>query len=167
VQVVAGGKAGNIRPLNIGAAPRLLYFLSFIQGNYGLIVNLSDGSLTLPTGTVVPGFNCHPAKPGDTLEVFGIGFGQTNPPAVEGQAASSTTLQMLSNVTVSMGGGFLGNPIVVTPGYSGLAPTFAGLYQFNVTLPPVSPLGSVVPFTITTNGVVTNTVTLAISATGK
>ncbi|MDP9171033.1 MAG: hypothetical protein M3N54_10485 [Acidobacteriota bacterium] len=168
VQVVSNGVPGNLRPVAIAATvPRLLYFVSFIQGTYGIIVNALDGSLTLPTGTSVPGFNCHPAKPGDTLIVFGIGYGQTSPAAVAGAAASSTTLQSIANVTATFGGGFQGTGQTVDAGFAGLTPTFAGLYQTNVTIPTGAPLGSAVPLITTVNGLASNTVTLAISADGK
>jgi uncharacterized protein (TIGR03437 family) len=168
VQVVSNGVPGDLRPVPIaGSAARLLYFVSFIQGTYGIIVNSSDNSLTLPSGTNVPGFNCHPAKPGDTIIVYGVGFGQTNPAAVEGKPASSATLQALSNVSATFGGGFLGNGMVANAAFAGLTPTAVGLYQINVTIPANTPLGSSIPLNATVNGLASNTVTLAISANGK
>ena len=168
VQVMANGKASNIRSMGVTAvAPRVLFFLSFITGNYGVIVNNTDGSLTLPTGTVVPGYNCHPAKPGDVLTVYGIGFGQTSPAAVEGAAASGTQLENVSNVTVTMGGEFSGVYAMNAPLFAGLTPTAVGLYQVNVAVPSVSSFGNAVPTTILVNGQQSNTVYLAISANGK
>jgi len=169
VQVVSNGNAGNLRSLSVNAsAPRLLYFVSFISGTYGVIVNGSDGSLTLPTGTNVPGFATHPAKPGDTIVIYGIGFGQTTPAATEGMAAPSTApLESLSNVKATFGGGFGGIPVTVTPAFSGLTPTAVGLYQVNVVVPPTPPFGSAVPVTLSVGGVQTNSVYLAISTTGK
>jgi uncharacterized protein (TIGR03437 family) len=169
VQVVANGVPGNLRSLSVNAsAPRLLYFVSFIQGNYGVIVNGSDLSLTLPTGTNVPGYATHPAKPGDTIVIYGIGFGQTTPPSVEGIAAPSTMpFATVNNVTATFGGGFNGNPVTVTPGFAGLTPTDVGLYQVNVTVPATTPLGPMVPVSLDVNGVLTNVVYVAISATGK
>jgi uncharacterized protein (TIGR03437 family) len=169
VQVVANGNAGNLRSLSVNAsAPRLLYFVSFIAGNYGVIVNAGDGSLTLPSGTTVPGFATHPAKPGDTIVIYGIGFGQTTPAAVEGAAApSKAPLESIGNVTATFGGGFGGIPVAVTPSFSGLTPTAVGLYQVNVVVPPTPPFGNAVPITLSVGGVQTNSVYLAISTTGK
>ncbi|MEP6714729.1 MAG: hypothetical protein ABJC09_04100 [Terriglobia bacterium] len=168
VQVISSGGRSNIRTIGITpSVPRLLYFVSFIQGNYGVIVNASDSSLPLPAGTVVPGYVCHPAKPGDTLVIYGIGFGQTNPPAVEGEGASASPLQKLSNVSASFGGGFLGIGQMADAGFAGLTPTAVGLYQINVTIPPLAPLGNSIPVMITADGVQSNTVNLAISANGK
>ncbi|MCU1329680.1 MAG: hypothetical protein JWN34_5050 [Bryobacterales bacterium] len=168
VQVVSNGQRGNIRTLDVnGAMPRLLYFVSFISGNYGVIVNSSDSSLTLPTGTVVPGFATHPAKPGDTIIVYGIGFGTTSPVAVEGQAASSSPLQRIAGATATFGGGFSGRPTTVNSEFTGLTPTAVGLYQANVKIPDDTPLGPAVPLALLVNGVQTNNVYLAISATGR
>jgi uncharacterized protein (TIGR03437 family) len=169
VQVVANGTAGNSRSVTINAgAPRDLTFNAFLAGNYGAIVNGSDGSLTLPSGTSIPGFKSHPAKPGDTIIIYGIGFGQTAPGAVEGQAAPSTApLETVSNVTATFGGGFTGRATTGNVLFSGLTPTAVGLYQVNVTVPSDTPLGALVPVTLLVNGVQSNTVYLAVSASGQ
>jgi uncharacterized protein (TIGR03437 family) len=166
VQVVASGNQGNTRSLNIVAnSPRLLP--GFISG-YGAIVNGADGSLTFPTGTAVPGFTTHPAKPGDTIVIYGIGFGQTTPAAVEGQAAPGVApLESIKSVTAIFGGGFNGNSVSAVPSFAGLTPTLVGLYQVNVAVPATTPLGATVPVSLLVNGVTTNAVNVAISATGK
>jgi len=165
VQVVSNGQPGNTRPLGTAAiVPRLLPYLPL--PNYGLIINNGDGSLAFPTGYNVPGFQTHPARPGDTLIMYGIGFGQTNPAATEGQAASSSPLQQIQKLTVTFGSSFQGiaNGVV---GFAGLTPTDVGLYQINVTLPTNIPLGSAIPVYVVVNGVQSQAVTLAISATGN
>ena len=168
VQVVSNGQSGNIRSLNVtGAMPRLLFFVTFIQGGYGIVVNSADGSLTLPTGTNVPGFASHPAKPGDTLIVYGIGFGVTTPVAVEGQASNSSPLQSIAGATATFGGGFGGRPTSVNSAFTGLTPTAVGLYQANIPVPADTPLGPAVPLTLTVNGAISNSVVVAITATGK
>jgi uncharacterized protein (TIGR03437 family) len=166
VQVVSAGNAGNTRSMNVVLnAARLLP--GFISG-YGAIVNGADNSLTFPTGTAVPGFATHPAKPGDTIVIYAIGFGQTTPPATAGQATPSVApLESISNVVVTFGGGFNGNPVTATPSFAGLTPTAVGLYQVNVAVPATTPLGSMVPVSLNVNGVITNSVYVAISATGK
>ncbi|NDJ14408.1 MAG: hypothetical protein EBY17_24975 [Acidobacteriia bacterium] len=103
VQVVSGSQNGNIRALNVNAVmPRILLF-----GTYGVIQNAADGMLALPTGTVT---GSHPTKPGDVIVLYGIGFGQTAPAAVEGQAASANPLLQIAGVTATFGGGFGGRP---------------------------------------------------------
>jgi uncharacterized protein (TIGR03437 family) len=168
VQVVANGVVGNLRSVTIATyAPRLMFFVSFISGNYGVIVNNLDGSLPLPTGTTVPGFATHPAKPGDVLTIYAIGLGQTSPGATEGLAASSSPLQSVPNVTATLGGGFSSSAVTLTPAFAGLTPTAVGLYQVNLTVPANAPIGLGVPLTVSVNGTVSNTVYVSISASGK
>jgi uncharacterized protein (TIGR03437 family) len=168
-QVVSNGTAGNTRSLSINAiSPRMLVFYAFISGGYGVIVNGIDGSLTLPTGTKVPGFATHPAKPGDTVVIYGVGFGQTTPSVTEGQAAPSTPpFAMLSSVKSTFGGGFYGRATNGTVTFAGLTPTAVGLYQANVVVPSDAPLGSYIPLTLLVNNVQTNVAYIAISASGQ
>jgi uncharacterized protein (TIGR03437 family) len=163
-QVVSGGVPGNLRPITIVAnSPRLLV----LSSGYALAFNASDGSLPLPSSVSSPSFVTHPAKPGDVLTFYGVGFGQTSPPAVEGVAATASPLQNAATTTVSFGGGPLAPPAVTaTPLFSGLSPTQAGLYQINVTLPP-NVLGSAIPVNVTVGSGASNTVNVAISANGQ
>jgi len=78
-----------------------------------------------PTGTSL-GYKTVSAKAGDTVELFGVGFGPTNPavPAghsFSGAAATTNSVQIQVNGTS------------ITPAFAGL--TLAGLYQINVTVP--------------------------------
>ena len=98
------------------------------------IIPRSDGSggngggtydIVGPAGTSL-GYKTVPAKAGDTLVLFGVGFGPTNPvvpsgKAFSGSAPTTNTVQILVNGTA------------VLPFFSGL--TEAGLYQFNLVLP--------------------------------
>ena len=164
VQVVSNGKAGNLRSVNIvpNSARMMVWGANVISGGYGIIVN-QDYSLTLPSTTSVPGFATHPAHIGDTVTIYGIGFGQTTPAAVTGAAASGTTLQSVNSATVAFGGAFYGNATFVPASYAGLTPSAVGLYQVNAQIPPTTPIGPSVPITLTINGVIGNYVFLAIS----
>ncbi len=73
-------------------------------------------------------FKTRPVKPGETLELYGVGFGPTDPPVPAGRlvtAAAPTTYP----VTVTIGG----EPAQVV--FSGIV--LAGLYQINVVVPRV------------------------------
>lgn len=72
-----------------------------------------------------------PAAPGETITMYGTGFGPVSPntPSLGGTVAVGTTS--------------LTNPVSVTIGdvdaavtYSGLVPGLVGVYQFNVVVPP-------------------------------
>ncbi len=78
-----------------------------------------------PTGTSL-GYATVAAKGGDSIELFGVGFGETDPPVLAGQALSSSA-KAVSPIGIMIGG------TTVTPSFAGM--TEAGLFQFNLTLP--------------------------------
>lgn len=78
-----------------------------------------------PTGSSL-GYPTVAAKAGDSIVLFGVGFGPTNPTVTSGvvfSSAASTT----NPVQLVIGGK------TVTPSFAGLSS--AGLYQINVTIP--------------------------------
>ena len=78
-----------------------------------------------PTGTSL-GYPTVAAKAGDIVEIFGTGFGPTNPAVAPGapfSGAAATT----NSVTLKI------NNVSVTPSFAGLSG--AGLYQLNLTVP--------------------------------
>lgn len=99
------------------------------------IILRSDGSgaygggtydIVGPTGTSL-GYKTVAAKAGDSLVLFGVGFGPTNPvvaaaaqPPVGGASTTTPVTLLINNKSVS-------------PAFAGL--TSAGLYQFNLTVP--------------------------------
>jgi uncharacterized protein (TIGR03437 family) len=113
------------------AEPGLLSPSSFTIGGVQYAVALfTDGTYVLPTGAI-SGVNSRPAKPGDTIVLYGIGFGPVTPAMTAGQIVGQ--LNSLSMpFQVSIGG------VPATPIYDGLALNFAGLYQFNLTVPNLS-----------------------------
>jgi uncharacterized protein (TIGR03437 family) len=83
-----------------------------------------------PTGTSL-GYKTVAAKAGDTVELFGVGFGPTNPTVQAGKAyagAAATTNPVVLSI----------NNVPVTPTFAGMVS--AGLYQINLVVP--SGLGS-------------------------
>lgn len=81
--------------------------------------------------TLVPN-NSTPAKPGETVVIYGTGFGTTNPAIPSGQLVTSPA--QLTTPPIIMIGGV---PAIVT--FAGLTGT--GLYQFNVMIPDATPDG--------------------------
>ena len=79
-----------------------------------------------PTGSSL-GYGTVAAKAGDTVELFAVGLGPTNPAVQAGQVFSGSA-PTVSPVTLLI------NKISVTPAYAGM--TSAGLFQINFTVPP-------------------------------
>jgi uncharacterized protein (TIGR03437 family) len=99
-----------------------------------------------PTGNSL-GYATVAAKAGDSVVLFGIGFGPTSPAVAAGQVFSGAApLVSSSSLQLSIAG------TTVTPSFAGL--TSAGLYQFNLTIPPGLPAGDQ-PLTATAGGVTT------------
>jgi uncharacterized protein (TIGR03437 family) len=98
-------------------------FLTF-NGAYVAAVHLNY-TLLGPPG-LIAGATFTPATPGETIALYGVGFGPTNPPQPTGQEPT-TAPPLASSFTMTIGG------IAVTPSFAGLSGS--GLYQFNVTVP--------------------------------
>ncbi len=92
-------------------------------GAYGQGANSYD--IVGPTGTSL-GYATVAAKPGDVVELFGVGFGPTTPPVLAGQPFNGTA------VTTNTVGLTIGGTTVTT---LGAGEGSAGLYQVNVMIP--------------------------------
>jgi uncharacterized protein (TIGR03437 family) len=97
----------------------------------------------LPPGAI-PGITSQRAKAGDTITLYGVGFGSVNPAIPAGQIVQQNSTLALP-VQISIGGS---SAQVL---YQGLAQGNVGLYQFNVTVPSV-PASDKVSVTFTQNG---------------
>jgi uncharacterized protein (TIGR03437 family) len=120
----------------------------------GAVVDAISGQLISPI---------NPANAGVTyISVYCTGLGPvSNQPATGAAASASLLSQTITPPTVTIGG--------VTAGilFSGLAPTFVGLYQINVQVPASAPLGDAVPLAISISGATAPTVTIAVQAAGS
>ena len=72
-------------------------------------------------------YSTRPVKAGETLTLFGVGFGPTTPPVPAGKAFSGAA-PTNTPVTITIGG------VNANVSFAGI--TEAGLYQFNLTVPP-------------------------------
>jgi uncharacterized protein (TIGR03437 family) len=127
--------------------PALLAPPSFNLGGKQYAVALfSDGvTYVLPTGAI-PGVTSHPATAGDTITLYGVGFGSTTPNVSAGQITPSAS-------TLTAPFSFTSYPTGATwtVTYAGLVPSLVGLYQFNVVVPKLSATGAV-QFTFSLGG---------------
>jgi uncharacterized protein (TIGR03437 family) len=123
------------------AEPGFLAPPSFkIDGIQYPVAIFTDGAYALPTGAI-SGVTSRPAKPGDILTLYGVGFGPVTPTIPAGQVVQQ--LNMLSlPFEISIGG------VPATPAYDGLAPNYTGLYQFDVTVPSAASGNAALTFTL-------------------
>ncbi len=126
-----------VEPLEPGFYAPSSYNLNGMQYLYA---QLSDGSVALPAGASI-GVASRQAKPGETMVMYGVGFGPVTPSIPAGQIVQQdNTLAEPFHIQ------FAGVPATVA--YSGLAPGVVGLYQFNVVVPNVGD-SDTIPITFT------------------
>jgi uncharacterized protein (TIGR03437 family) len=80
-----------------------------------------------------------PARRGEWILFFGTGFGTTRPPLLAGALAPLQPVWMTSRIEAEIGGVALALEEIY---YWGLAPGYAGLYQFNLRIPASTPPGA-------------------------
>jgi uncharacterized protein (TIGR03118 family) len=101
-------------------------------GNTYIAAEHADGSLAGPAG-LITGLTTTPYNAGETMVLYGTGFGPTTPLAAAGQIPA-TALPSAVTPTVTVGG----QPATVS--FSGLVGP--GLYQLNVVLPAGTATGA-------------------------
>jgi uncharacterized protein (TIGR03437 family) len=119
-------------PLTVNIQPVLpgLFILSPPNSKYAAAVASSDGAYIAPVGVFGSGVTSRPAKPGEIIELYGTGFGPTNPPDTPGMLVQEP-LPLVSKVQVLFGN--TPSPKVYFAGLSA-----SGLYQFNVIVPNIA-----------------------------
>ena len=145
VIVTTPNGASDPYPVTINATQPGLYAPSMlnVNGKQYAAAMFSDQTIVLPSGAV-QGVASHPAKAGDLITFYGIGFGKTTP-AIQAGAMVAQPNTLAQKVQVLFGS------TAVTPHYAGLAPGYIGLYEFIVTVPTVS-ANSAMPLSVTVNG---------------
>ena len=147
-QLVVTTPAGSSSTLNVtvnATQPGLFAPAAFNVGGtqYAGAVLANTTTYTFPPGSV-QGITSQRVSAGQTITFYGVGFGSVTPNIPAGQIAQATNT-LTAPVTFSIGGA----PATVS--YQGLAPSFVGLYQFNVVVPSVA-ASDKVPVTFTQNG---------------
>ena len=125
--------------------PGLLAPSSFnVEGKqYVVAIHASSGAF-VGNGSVA-NVAAAPALAGETLVLYGIGFGPVTPSGVGGRVASGLT-SLSGSLAISIGG----TPATIN--YAGLAPGVVGLYQFNMVVPAILTTGDL-PVVGTLNGI--------------
>jgi uncharacterized protein (TIGR03437 family) len=167
VDYISGGQVNVQVPSNVqtGSQPLVVKNAAGSSSSYSLTVNATQPGLlsqynvggvqyltaVLPGNTFVmpassvAGLTSRPAKAGETITLYGVGFGPVTPAVAAGQIAPQQSYSLNGQFQISIGG----TPAVVT--YAGLTPGAVGLYQFNVVVPSVAP-GNAVPVTFSLSG---------------
>jgi uncharacterized protein (TIGR03437 family) len=128
VIVTNGSNSSAAFMANVGTvAPT---FLRFGSTNY-IAARHANGALLGPASMSVPGYSFAPAQPGETILLYGVGFGLPNIPLVDGASSQFGNLPTLPVIQIGGTAAEVQFAGVVTP----------GLYQFNVIVPGSTPNG--------------------------
>jgi uncharacterized protein (TIGR03437 family) len=131
VVATAAGQSAAYTIAITGTEPGLWAPAMFqVGGKQYVGAQLPDGTWVLPTGAV-SGYTSRPANPGETITLYGDGFGSVTPATPAGQIVSGLN-SLITPLAMYFG------PAQVTLSYSGLAPGLIGVYQFNVVVPNIA-----------------------------
>jgi uncharacterized protein (TIGR03437 family) len=155
IRVISGGVASAPQTITVNPIqPGLLAPSSLKLGDkqYTEAIFADGTTLALPAGAMpaamqsaMQGSTARPARPGETMVLYGVGFGPVTP-----DDGAGDIVQQDNKLVLSFQIFFGGTPAAVN--YAGLAPGMVGLYQFNVVVPDTAPSGDAVPLTFALNG---------------
>jgi len=143
IRVITSQGASTPYEVTVASVSPALYAPpSFIYGGRQYVAAVSgDGSAFVAPPGALPGLPVRRARPGETIVLFGVGFGPVSP-----NVDAGTIAQQASELAAPLEVHFGNTPADVIS-YKGLAPGAVGLYQINVQVPAVTP-GDDVPLTI-------------------
>lgn len=148
VSTPAGASASYTINVNT-LQPGLLAPSSFlIGGKQYVVAQFTDGTTYVLPPNAIPGIPSRQAKPGETIVIYGVGFGtvlDANNQNIPAGTVVSTANKLSNSFSMDFGGSS------ATISYLGLAPSFVGLYQFNVVVPAVAN-NDLVPLSFKLNG---------------
>ncbi len=148
-QITVTNKLGTSAAFDVTVAatePGLLAPASFqVGGKQYVVAFLSDNvTYVLPAGAIA-GLASRPAKPGETIVMYGNGFGPVTPDIPGGQLATQN-----NQLTLPLEVMFGDKPAQLA--YYGLSPGLVGVYQFDVVVPAI-PNNDLVPLSFKLGGV--------------
>ncbi len=141
------GTSNSFQANSAPLQPTLLAPAGFVIGGKQYLEALaSPDPLTyaLPVGAL-PGVLSRPAKPGEIVVFYGLGFGDVTPAVPIGLIAPSQSTTLMLPVQILFG------QTSAKVSYQGLVASFVSLYQFNVEVPPLAD-SDAVPVTFTVGG---------------
>ena len=142
VQVTVAQQASN----SFSVAKNQFSPAFFTIGNGAYVAALHSDYTLVGSANLLPGVTTRPAQPGETIQLYGTGFGPTNPALPTAQLVSTPAV-LANQVQVTIGG------MAATVVYAGLVES--GTYQLNVTVPNL-PNGDA-PVVATIGGVISQT----------
>jgi uncharacterized protein (TIGR03437 family) len=154
LQVIANPGAENEIDGDVGTLTSLQPFapaLIIIPNSNNVLADLTGTVTLVADQSVVP--SGQTAHAGNTVSIFGTGFGDTNPSLPLGQPGTGVET-LVNPISVTIGGVTLDPSAIV---YAGLAPNvISGVYRFDLQIPPGTGTGDV-QITVSIGGAQTQT----------
>jgi uncharacterized protein (TIGR03437 family) len=129
------------------ASPEFLYFVPSTDGQDPVAAVEAAGGAYVGNPGLIASTTFAPARAGDVLTAYGVGWGPTASSVSVGSIPSAPAL-LASAYSLTLGG------MPVNVSYAGLAPGEAGLYQINFIVPVGLDAGNQ-PLVLTVNGIAT------------
>ncbi|MBI3695753.1 MAG: metallophosphoesterase [Acidobacteria bacterium] len=166
--VTVGGMASAAQTVKLApAAPGIFT----TNGTQGAITISSSDDVAAPVGSIL-NHTARPARRGEFITIYCTGLGSvTNQPKTGAGALGDVLSVVTTSPTVTIGGA------TATVTFAGLTPPgpgarrtvdgdvlgeFVGLYQINVLVPMTVPISNTVPVAVTSGGMASNSVNLAV-----
>lgn len=129
VVTTAGGSSNAVTVERSRLSPAMLTTPGFrINGVQYVVAQTPDGSLYIGRPGMIPGVAFVTPKPGDTVTIYALGLGPTNPATQAGIAAAQTS-EVLLPLDVEIG------DVHATVSFKGMPAGTIGLYQLNIVIP--------------------------------
>jgi uncharacterized protein (TIGR03437 family) len=130
IQVAVTNVNGSSPPFSVQMqAYSPAWFMLGAPGGKYLAATHADGSIVGPVGLYGATVSTQPAKPGETIILYGTGFGATTTPVPTDQVFSGAAL-LAASESITIGG------VVANAQFAGESAN--GLYQFNVVVPDLA-----------------------------
>ena len=146
VVVTSGGQSTPAAMLEIRPAAGGILAPAAFKVNDRQFVAATHHDGTFVSNGSIPNTTANPAKPGEMITFYGVGFGAVNPTDIP---YAGQIVQGIARTVADVG--FRINDIPCHTEFAGLVPNFVGVYQFNVAVPPESVTGDH-PLVVLVNG---------------
>jgi uncharacterized protein (TIGR03437 family) len=134
------GTSASVAAQKAALAAGILAPASFNVGGKQYAVAQFDDLTFVGNPNLIAGAAFRPAKPGDSIVIYGIGFGEVTPPSAPGVIVAAQN--QIDGLTIAFGN----TPATIA--YGGLSPGVVGLFQFNVTVPDIPDGDSQIHFNV-------------------
>ena len=151
-----GGAISNAVTVPVAAyAPGIFTLSADGTGQAAARISATGGVVAAPVD-FLEGLTSRPVRRGEFVAISTTGVGPVTVPPASGDPAERPFPVTTTTPVVMLGG------VEAEVTFSGIAPSFVGVYQMNIRIPEGAPSGDTVPVRFTIGGLESNTATIAV-----